>query len=103
MIKNIISKFFNYLPFNIRVKIKHSFNIPMMEWSLLNLKNNGFYPKNILDIGAYEGGWTKMIKKIYPNSKVLMIEPLPSKVNKLNEICKIFNGSVYFINTLLFS
>lgn len=103
MIKNILSKFFYLLPFNLRVKIKHSFNIPMMEWSLHNLKINGFNPKNILDIGAYEGEWTKMIKKIYPNCNVLMVEPLPDKKVKLNELCKIFNGSVNFLSTLLSS
>lgn len=103
MIKNILSKFFNSLPINIKAKVKHYFNIPMMEWSLLNLKNNGFSPENVLDIGAYVGDWTKMIKQIFPACNVLMVEPLPDKKTALLEICKKFNGSVNFVNALLSS
>lgn len=103
MIKKIILKIFYLLPFKIRIKIKHSFNIPSMEWSLINLKNNGFTPKNVLDIGAYEGEWTKMIKMIYPDCNVMMVEPLPEKESILKELCIKFNGSVNFVRALLAS
>ncbi len=97
MIRKIISNIFNLFPFCIRIKIKHSFNIPSMEWSLINLKENGFPPNNILDIGAFEGEWTKMIKMIYPDCNVLKVEPLSEKEKVLKEICYKFNGSVKYL------
>lgn len=39
------------------------------------LKNLGFSPRTILDIGAYRGDWTRLVKRVFPKSKVFMIEP----------------------------
>ena len=37
--------------------------------SLNKIKKKGFYPKNILDIGAQYGQWTKLVRKcVYPDS-----------------------------------
>jgi len=52
-----------------------------------NLKRHGYYPADIIDVGAYEGEWTRRLKAIYPSSRVLMVEPLAkepflSKVQK---------------------
>jgi len=101
MIRRFISTILKLIPFESRAKIKHSFNIPNMEWSLMNLKTNGFYPEHILDIGAYEGEWTKLVKKIWPDSKVLMIEPLSHKSGILSQLCKQYNNSVDYIEALL--
>ena len=37
-------------------------------------KNQKLDFKKVLDIGAFEGSWTKMFKEIFPQSKILMIE-----------------------------
>jgi ribosomal protein RSM22 (predicted rRNA methylase) len=34
----------------------------------------GWYPSIILDIGANQGRWSMLARKIYPKSKVLMVE-----------------------------
>ena len=44
--------------------------------ALLDLKNNGFEPKNILDIGAYKGLWSRHVKTIFPSSEFHLIEPI---------------------------
>lgn len=52
------------------------------------LSNYGFSPRSILDIGAYQGDWTRMIKVIFPLSKVFMVEATPNKrsiLKKVNE------------------
>lgn len=67
-------------------KLKIKFNVPDMEWSLNNLKSNGFNPKNILDIGAFEGEWTKMCSGIFPDANYLMFEAQLSKFEKLSEV-----------------
>ena len=42
--------------------------------SLTMIKNCGFNPINILDIGANEGTWSTTIKKIFPSAQFFMIE-----------------------------
>lgn len=46
----------------------------------------GFFPNSILDIGAYEGHWTKMIRKIYPTAMTTMIEANKDKKEILENI-----------------
>jgi len=43
---------------------------------IFNLKRHGFNPKNILDIGAFHGNWTKDVIKIYPYSKYTLIDAI---------------------------
>jgi FkbM family methyltransferase len=42
--------------------------------------------KNVLDIGAYEGQWSKLFTSIYPDADVLMIEANTEKENTLKQI-----------------
>ncbi len=41
---------------------------------LIDLKNKGFYPDTILDIGAYKGEWTNSMKPIYNDSIYYLFE-----------------------------
>lgn len=41
---------------------------------LINLKNKGYIPSTILDIGAYHGNWTNSMLSIYPNSTYYLFE-----------------------------
>ena len=51
------------------------------------LKEKGLMkPKRILDIGAYKGEWTKMIKTLFPDSQFLMIEANHDLENYLSKI-----------------
>lgn len=47
------------------------------------LKNKGFNPGLILDIGACIGEWAQMIKSVYNNSDVLMFEANPDNIPRL--------------------
>ena len=38
------------------------------------LKNRGLHISKVLDIGAYEGEWTKRLLQLYPDAKVTMVE-----------------------------
>jgi FkbM family methyltransferase len=71
--------------------------------SLINLKQIGFNPINIIDIGAYHGEWTAMIKRIFPESNVLMIEAQESKDNILKDISQQYSPSVFYEIVLLSS
>lgn len=50
-----------------------------------NLKRHDYYPADIIDVGAFEGEWTRRIKTIFPSSRVLMVEPL-AKESYLSQV-----------------
>ena len=49
-------------------------------------KNLNIDFKNVLDIGAYEGHWSRLFTSIYPDASVLMIEANKEKEKTLKEI-----------------
>ena len=65
-----------------------------MEWSLRNIKSLGFLPRNIIDVGAYHGDWTRMIKAIFPEAHVLMVEAQTSKEAILKQVVAEYPGKV---------
>ena len=61
------------------------------------LKEKGYYPDTILDIGAYHGNWTNEIRKIYDNCKYFLFEGI--NYAELNQFVNIENIELY--NVLL--
>jgi FkbM family methyltransferase len=49
-------------------------------------KNINIDFKNVLDIGAYEGEWSRLFTSIYPDANVLMIEANTGKEDILKQI-----------------
>jgi FkbM family methyltransferase len=74
---------------------------PSIISTLTYLKLCGFSPSTTIDVGAYVGNWTKMFKGIFPDSKVLMIEPLDDKSSILEHVCASYSGSVFLEKKLL--
>ena len=61
------------------------------------LKDMGYYPEAILDIGAHHGNWTKSMLSIYPNSKYYLFEGINyEQLNKFQN-----NPNIYVRNELL--
>ncbi|MDB5155032.1 MAG: methyltransferase FkbM family [Mucilaginibacter sp.] len=81
-------------------EIKNKQNIPSMEWSLLNIKKLGFNPEFAVDVGAFEGEWSTMFKKIFPLAKILMIEGQYEKENILKGISNTLPDTCYHIGLL---
>ncbi len=50
------------------------------------LKNLGFSPSTILDIGAYHGNWSKMVHEIWPKAAIVMIEANADHLPTLSSI-----------------
>ena len=46
----------------------------LQEVTYIRLRNAGFSPGTIIDIGAYVGDWTKLVKEIFPRASVFMVE-----------------------------
>jgi FkbM family methyltransferase len=68
-----------------RIKLE-LFQVPDVETSLMRMKRLGFNPSVTIDVGAYEGEWTRCFKRIFPDAKVLMIEPQGSKIAALSRV-----------------
>ena len=60
---------------------------------LATLKNKGYYPDTVLDIGAYHGNWTNSMRTIYETSNYLLFEAIDySELNQFrNSNIKVFN------------
>ncbi len=76
-------------------------DFPSIESSLEALKMWGFEPQYSIDVGAYHGEWTRMFKRYYPDSHVLMIEAQTSKSDRLQSFANEHNGQVIYENALL--
>ncbi len=72
-----------FIPKSYITKLKVRYNVPDMFWSLENLYKNGFRPTKIIDVGAFEGEWTKEVSSIFDEASFLMIEAQSSKEDKL--------------------
>lgn len=67
---------------------------PNMEFGLAAIAKRGFLPKTIIDVGAFEGDWSKMARRIWPQSRIIMIEPNLAKQAHLAIVARAINASV---------
>ena len=51
------------------------------------LREMGFRPGGIIDIGAHEGSWTELVRGIFPEPPVLMIEARVDQEPVLGQVC----------------
>lgn len=65
-----------------------------MKLGLASLRERGFYPRTIIDVGAFEGGWSRMAKTVWPDSCFVMIEP--NKSPKLDATAKEISATLYY-------
>ncbi|MBF0270207.1 MAG: hypothetical protein HQL44_16615 [Alphaproteobacteria bacterium] len=66
-----------------------------MEEALLRLSEIGLKPKAILDIGAYEGWWSRLARRIFPTAHIQMVEAQSEKEAALNAVAaEIGNANV---------
>jgi FkbM family methyltransferase len=96
-LKQFIKKF---IPSRYKRTIKEQLGVPSLHWSLQNMKQLGFTPEFVVDVGAYEGYWTRDFLEVYPETKILMLEAQSSKEEKLKAVCREFNNAHYHIALL---
>ena len=61
-------------------------NFPRTKDVFRRLKINGFSPKTIVDVGAYEGEWSYGMRELFPYAHIFMVEVNPRKMEKLNAV-----------------
>lgn len=70
------------------------------ELSYLRLAEKNFAPDGIIDVGAYQGEWTRLARRVFPDVPVLMVEAQESKRKMLDEVCEEL-GQVTYSSTVL--
>lgn len=68
---------------------------PNMQFGLEAIARRSSVPKTIIDVGAYEGAWSVMAKRIWPQSKIILIEPNFEKRSKLEKLSRELGGKLY--------
>lgn len=74
------------VPETIKERVKTALGVPGIESSLVNMKRNGFSPAVAIDVGAFKGDWTRLFKRVFPDSCVLMVEPQASRQRDLQTV-----------------
>jgi len=75
--------------------------INSLKGALGRLKEVGFHPETILDIGAYDGAWAGAAMKFFPESSFILVEAQPGKEHFLTELQNNFPETVTFHMALL--
>jgi len=75
--------------------------IPDMADSLIALRGRGFQPARAVDIGACVGRWTYMFAGVFPDARVLMVEPQASHIPALAEVAANLAPNVGYAQALL--
>lgn len=84
--------FGNAIPPRWKRALKWRLMIPDAGASLELLKQKGFSPRTVLDIGSFIGSWTRMCKEVWPQAAVCMFEPQPDKRAGLERLVQSMPG-----------
>jgi len=68
---------------------------PDMRLGLAEMENRGFTPRTIIDVGAFEGEWSRLAKCIWPTSHLFMIEPNLAGSAALAGVAKELGANVF--------
>jgi FkbM family methyltransferase len=77
-------------------RFAYNYNLaPNMELGLRAAAERGFSPRTIVDVGAFEGDWSKMARGIWPDSHMILVEPNAAKHAHLAVVAKALRASVF--------
>lgn len=98
ILKKIITKA-GYEIKRIKINKTQAFEKPVgiMSQFLEDLKSRGLNCTHILDIGANKTQWSRIAKKVYPDTIFYLIEPQIEMKSSLEEFCIEFSESKYFL------
>ena len=64
--------------------------VPPEEEAYQRLKSKGFNPAFMIDVGAYQGEWTRLARRVFPGVPALMVEAQEAKRPFLDKVCADF-------------
>lgn len=87
MLKKVLERIISTWPTDRKAKLLDLTLPHISEVCYLRLEKQGFRPNGIIDIGAYQGDWTRLIKKIFQQVPILMIEARSEQKSFLEQTC----------------
>jgi FkbM family methyltransferase len=82
-------------------RLRVRYDVVSTATSFRHLRQLGFAPKAIIDVGAFRGEWTRLIAEIYPDASVLMIEPQAESAAILGDMAHASAGRLQYRRALL--
>jgi FkbM family methyltransferase len=92
LVRTAAVKFGNSIPPRWKRALKWRLMIPDMGASLELLRQKGFSPRRVLDIGGFVGAWTRTCKDVWPDAQVCIFEPQPDKQAGLQALARQLPG-----------
>ncbi len=77
-----------FLPSKLKEKLRARAGAVTTRARLANLRRAGFAPAKIIDAGAFRGEWATLAREIFPDARLLLIEPQPHLAPHLRSICQ---------------
>jgi FkbM family methyltransferase len=77
-------------------KFAHHYGFaPNMSLGLAAMAARGFSPRTIVDVGAFEGNWSRSAKRIWPSGRLFMIEPNLGMQARLRAVAKDLDATLF--------
>ena len=64
-----------YLPESWKESLRRRAGVITVRERLENLRAAGFRARKVIDAGAYQGDWSRLVLEVFPGAETLMIEP----------------------------
>lgn len=74
------------VPEALKRRVKRRLGCPDHEATLARMKAVGFSPRVVIDVGAHHGAWTRLCKRMFPECRVLMVEPQKDSLGRLQAL-----------------
>lgn len=70
----------------VRTRLARRLGVPEIRFALERLKQNGFFPEFVLDVGAYQGDFARLCFQLWPQTRVTCFEVLPEPSDKIQQM-----------------
>jgi FkbM family methyltransferase len=74
--------------------------LELQEVAYARLRDQGFSPNGIIDVGAHKGDWIRSVRQIFPDPPALSVEAREEQRSSLSHTCSELSG-VQFVIALL--
>ena len=68
---------------------------PDMKQEMLRLKQRGWSPASVVDVGAYRGEWSQMARSVWPEARLAMVEPNSKSIESLRALANELNAELH--------
>jgi FkbM family methyltransferase len=73
---------------------------PDIRWSLRQIREFGFCPSHVMDVGAFQGEWARICLDVFPDATIVCIEPQEGPQEQLKKLVNRYSN-LKVIQTLL--